>query len=244
MKFFVPYERCRRLCCKEDACFAFLVFENINICLGFTCEEVETVAAFNSFNVNVLCSYGVLCCCEIVAAHRASEEERLFKVALNKCKFECRICLYFFYNFHSAGLGNCGNIVCKCYGLCIFTLFNSSCKLVTKLFFGSFVHFYSNCFVSGNNLNTVFGARKNLCGPFNVDSLAADRYNTYAFERFKSFFCGIFIHCIKILFCVFKNVCCGLGIRSFCASHKDQRTKSECQKESCYSFHFLSPHYV
>ena len=74
VKFFVPYERCRRLCCKADACFAFLVFVNINICLGFTCEEVETVAAFNSFNVNVLCSYGVLCCCEIVAAHRASEE--------------------------------------------------------------------------------------------------------------------------------------------------------------------------
>ena len=65
---------------------------NINICLGFTCEEVETVAAFNSFNEYVNSFGKTFCRCEVGAAHFACKEESLFKVALNKTELERCIC--------------------------------------------------------------------------------------------------------------------------------------------------------
>ena len=206
VKLFVPYERCRRLCRETDACFTFLVFVKVNVRLGFACEEVETVTAFNSFNVNVFSRHGVLCCCEIVAAHLACEEECLFKIALNETELEGGVCLDFLYNLYAACLRNCGNIVCKCYGFRLFAFFDRRRKLIAKLFFGSFVHFDCNRLVSGNDFDAVFGTCEHFCCPFNIKNFTADSYDTHALEGLECFFRGVFIHCIKILLCIFKRV--------------------------------------
>ena len=178
----------------------------VNVCLGFACEEIETVAAFNSFNVNVFSRHGVLCCCEIVAAHLAGEEECLFKIALNETELEGGVCLDFLYNLYAACLRNCGNIVCKCYGFRLFAFFDRRRKLIAKLFFGSFVHFDCNRLVSGNDFDSVFGTCEHFCCPFNIKNFTADSYDTHALEGLECFFRGVFIHCIKILLCIFKRV--------------------------------------